>query len=194
MKTTNTYLLKFLTHSVLVMTCLSAVLGVAGCQQKGPAEKVGQKIDRAAETASQKIETVKESIKQKAGQAEEHIGESAEASKGALEKAGQQVDQAAENVGKELEDVKEAVIDKAESTGEYIDDSVITTKIKAAILNDPSLSASHIEVTTVKGVVKLSGTADSQQSISRAVEVASGQQDVKSVQPELLVDESASGK
>lgn len=194
MKTTNAYLPKFLARSILTTAYLSAVLGFAGCQQQGSAEKAGQKIDNAAENVSQKIGTVNKSIKQKADQAEAHIDEAADDSKDALEKAGQQIGQATENVGKELEDAKEIVIDKAETTGEYIDDSVITTKIKVAILNDPSLSASHIEVTTAKGVVKLSGTVDNEQSISRAVAVANAQKDVKAVQTELLVDDSAAGK
>ncbi|MDD1617805.1 MAG: hyperosmotically inducible periplasmic protein, partial [Methylococcaceae bacterium NSP1-2] len=66
-----------------------------------------------------------------------------------------------------------------------------TMKVKTAILNDPILNASHIEVTTVNGVVKLSGTVDSEQSIGRAMEVANSQKNVKSVQNALVVKEGA---
>jgi hyperosmotically inducible protein len=83
---------------------------------------------------------------------------------------------------------------KAETAGEYIDDSIITTKVKTAILNDPLLNASKIEVTTVNGVVKLSGTVDSEQSIGRAMEVANSQKNVKSVQTDLTVNASAPSK
>ena len=44
-----------------------------------------------------------------------------------------------------------------EGTGEYVDDSVITSKVKAAIFNEPGLKVSEIKVETFKGVVQLSG-------------------------------------
>ena len=50
---------------------------------------------------------------------------------------------------------------KQEGTGEYVDDSVITTKVKAAILNEPALSSAEINVETFKGVVQLSGFVNS---------------------------------
>jgi len=100
----------------------------------------------------------------------------------------------AEKAGQKIEGTKESLIDKAQSTGEYIDDSVITTKVKAAILNDPILNMSHIEVTTVNGVVKLSGTVDSEPVIGRAMELASSQKNVKSVQTDLLVSPASPGK
>jgi hyperosmotically inducible protein len=155
MKTTNKFKQNISADRILVITCLSAVLGLAGCQQEGTAEKAGQKIDRVAENAEQKIEQ-------------------------ATEKAEVKIDAA-----------KESVIDKTQTAGEYIDDSVITMKVKTAILNDPMLNASHIEVTTVNGVVKLSGTVDSEQSIGRAMEVANSQKNVKSVQNALIVKAGA---
>ena len=42
-------------------------------------------------------------------------------------------------------------------TGEYFDDSVITSKIKAAILQEPTLSSAEINVETFQGKVQLSG-------------------------------------
>jgi osmotically-inducible protein OsmY len=59
-----------------------------------------------------------------------------------------------------------------ESTGEYIDDSVITTKVKAAIFNEPTLKSTEINVKTFKGIVQLSGFVSSQADIARAMEVA----------------------
>lgn len=38
-----------------------------------------------------------------------------------------------------------------DSTGQYIDDSAITTKVKAALFNDPSLKSAEISVETFKG-------------------------------------------
>jgi hypothetical protein len=44
-----------------------------------------------------------------------------------------------------------------EGIGQYVDDSVITTKVKAAVLREPGLKVSEINVETFKGVVQLSG-------------------------------------
>lgn len=56
-----------------------------------------------------------------------------------------------------------------EGTGEYLDDSVITTKVKAAILGEKTLSVAEINVETFKGVVQLSGFVNSQQDINTAM-------------------------
>jgi BON domain len=68
-----------------------------------------------------------------------------------------------------------------ESTGQYVDDSVITTKVKSAIFNEATLKTLQINVKTYKGVVQLSGFADSTQSISKAGEVAGSVGGVQSV-------------
>ena len=178
MKTTNSYKQKKLAERVLVIGFLSAALGLVGCQQQeGAAEKAGKKIDRAAEKAGQKIDAAKESLDQKVSKAGEYIDESMDASKEKLE-----------TVEQKIEAAKDSVTDKAETTGEYMNDSVITMKVKAAILNDPFLNASKIEVTTVNGIVKLSGTVDSEQNIGRAVDLANSQENVKSVATDLIVN------
>ena len=68
-----------------------------------------------------------------------------------------------------------------ESTGQYIDDSTITTKVKAAILGEPGLKVSEINVETFKGVVQLSGFVNSREDIASAVKVANSVTGVKSV-------------
>ena len=74
-----------------------------------------------------------------------------------------------------------------EGTGEYVDDSAITTKVKAAIFNEPSLKVFQINVETFKGAVQLSGFVDSAQSIKKAGEVARSVTGVKSVKNNLIV-------
>ena len=76
---------------------------------------------------------------------------------------------------------------KQEGTGEYVDDTVITTKVKTAIFNDPNLKSSEINVETFKGVVQLSGFVNSRADINRAVEVARGIAGVKSVKNDMRV-------
>ena len=72
-----------------------------------------------------------------------------------------------------------------EGTGEYVDDTVITTKVKAAIFNEPSLKVAQINVETFKGTVQLSGFVSSQANINKAVEVARGVGGVKSVRNDM---------
>ena len=74
-----------------------------------------------------------------------------------------------------------------EGTGEYVDDSVITTKVKAAIFNEPTLKSSEINVETFKGVVQLSGFVSSQADINKAVEVARSVKGVTSVKNDMRV-------
>ena len=72
-----------------------------------------------------------------------------------------------------------------EGTGEYIDDSVITTKVKAAILNDETLKSSEVNVETFKGVVQLSGFVNSEADIATAASVARGVKGVTSVKNDM---------
>ena len=72
-----------------------------------------------------------------------------------------------------------------EGTGEYVDDSVITTKVKSAIFNEPGLKSSEINVETFKGTVQLSGFVSSRENINDAVRVASAVGGVKSVTNEM---------
>lgn len=74
---------------------------------------------------------------------------------------------------------------KQEGTGEYIDDTVITTKVKAAIFNDPDLKSSEINVETYKGRVQLSGFVSSRAAINHAIEVARSVKGVESVKDDM---------
>ncbi len=76
---------------------------------------------------------------------------------------------------------------KQSSTGEYIDDTVITTKVKAAILEDKELKVTEINVETFKGVVQMSGFVSSQSDINRAATIARSVEGVKSVKNDMRV-------
>jgi osmotically-inducible protein OsmY len=67
-----------------------------------------------------------------------------------------------------------------ESTGQYIDDTAITTSVKAAIFNEPTLKSAEINVETFKGL-QLSGFVSSRANIDRAVQLAQGVNGVNSV-------------
>lgn len=76
---------------------------------------------------------------------------------------------------------------KHESTGQYIDDTVITTRVKAEILEEPGLKSAEINVETFKGVVQLSGFVSSQANINKAVEVARAVKGVTSVKNDMRI-------
>jgi osmotically-inducible protein OsmY len=76
---------------------------------------------------------------------------------------------------------------KKESTGQYIDNSVITTKVKTAIFNEPTLKSLQIKVESFKGEVQLSGFVDSPQSVTKAGEVARDVEGVVAVKNDLVV-------
>jgi len=76
---------------------------------------------------------------------------------------------------------------KQEGTGEYVDDSVITTKVKAAIFNEPTLKSAEINVETFKGAVQLSGFVSSQAAVNKAVAVARTIGGVTSVKNDMRV-------
>ena len=72
-----------------------------------------------------------------------------------------------------------------EGTGEYVDDTVITTKVKAAIFNEPTLKSAEINVETFKGVVQLSGFVSSQADINKAISLTRSVKGVVSVKNDM---------
>lgn len=72
-----------------------------------------------------------------------------------------------------------------QSTGAYMGDSWVTTKVKAGILNEPSLKVNQINVETYNGVVQLSGFVDSAASQAKAVEIARAVKGVTSVKNDM---------
>jgi len=76
---------------------------------------------------------------------------------------------------------------KTEGTGEYVDDTVITTKVKTAIFNEPTLKSAEINVETFKGVVQLSGFVSSRDAEAKAVATAKTVGGVKSVKNDMRI-------
>jgi hyperosmotically inducible protein len=70
----------------------------------------------------------------------------------------------------------------------FVKDSVITSKIKTKLAAEHLGSATHIRVDTDKnGVVWMSGTANSQQEVDKAVAIARDTEGVKSVNSHIKV-------
>jgi osmotically-inducible protein OsmY len=78
-----------------------------------------------------------------------------------------------------------------ESLGEIVDDSVITAKVKAAFVEDPTVSALAISVETFKGTVQLSGFANSEVELERAALLARQVKGVKVVKNDIRLSAAA---
>jgi len=74
-----------------------------------------------------------------------------------------------------------------QSAGEVIDDSVLTSKVKVALIDDPITKAGQINVETYRGVVQLGGFVDNPTQKAQATKVARSVTGVKEVRNDLLV-------
>jgi osmotically-inducible protein OsmY len=127
-----------------VFASMMIVSGLAACDNPGPAEKAGKKVDQVTENVSNSVSN-------------------------AADKADQ------------------AVTKQANAAGQVIDDATITTKVKSAFLNEPGMKSMNMSVDTEKGIVTLSGKADTQAKIDKAIKLAEAVEGVQSVSNKLVV-------
>lgn len=67
---------------VLAISFFSAAMTLVGCQQQGPAEKAGQKIDQAAENAGQKIDQMTKEAGKKIESAKDAVADKTQTAEG----------------------------------------------------------------------------------------------------------------
>ena len=97
---------------------------------------------------------------------------------------GQAVRETARDVGKA---VAARAQDVGARVGEVVEDGALTAKIKSKMALDDHVKARSIDIDTVDGVVRLTGTVESQQERERAVRLARETQGVKDVRDGILV-------
>lgn len=73
------------------------------------------------------------------------------------------------------------------ATSAYADDAMITTMVKAALIEDKQVKSLKIKVSTEQGVVKMSGTVPNAEVGNRALQLATTIQGVKGVKNDLKV-------
>jgi hyperosmotically inducible protein len=73
------------------------------------------------------------------------------------------------------------------TAGEQIDDSVLTGKVKSALVADEATKARQIDVETFRGTVQLNGFVDSAESKAAATRVAKSVEGVQKVDNNLTV-------
>lgn len=87
----------------------------------------------------------------------------------------------------DAEFVKAQSIHERMRAGKYLDDSLLTAKVKAALLKDSAMSSLAVSVETHNGTVLLSGFVDNAGQVRRAAEIASGVEGVVEVKNSLTV-------
>lgn len=79
---------------------------------------------------------------------------------------------------------------ESRSTGQVIDDTAIHTKVKAALVNDPVVAGTAINVDVERGTVILSGAVNGGVEKTKAEDIARGVSGVRSVENNLVVRET----
>jgi hyperosmotically inducible periplasmic protein len=110
---------------------------------------------------------------------------------GPAEKAGKAMDRTASDaknkIGDTVDKAEKKMTEQSAKAGQAIDDTEITARVKAAVFAEPGLKTLKISVDTVKGVVTLTGTVDSQTNSDKARTLAAAVADVRDVSNKLVV-------
>lgn len=104
-----------------------------------------------------------------------------------VDKTGQQIAQVADSAEQKMDQARSAISEKAASAGTTVADATITAKVKSALIAEPGLKSTGIDVVTEKGVVRLFGTAASDANRERATMVAANVEGVKAVENNLAI-------
>lgn len=73
------------------------------------------------------------------------------------------------------------------STGQVIDDTAIHTKAKAALINDPVVHGTDINVDVRRGIVTLEGAVNGEVAKRKAEDIVRGLDGVKGVENNIVV-------
>ena len=73
------------------------------------------------------------------------------------------------------------------STGEVVDDGIILATAKTALVNDPEIKGTGVDVDVERGEVTLTGVARSQKEKDKIVETVWGVKGVKSVRTDIQI-------
>ena len=175
--------------TLVALIATSAVLSMAACSSTRTQRAPGEQVDDAALLTNVKSALVANKVTD-AGEINVDVN------RGTVKLAGfvdtDKEKAAAGDVARNVKGVQtvqnDITVHKAnESTGEYIDDSVVTAKVKTALIESPDTKAHQINVETDHGVVQLSGFVDNAAAKTAATNVAKSVSGVKSVKNELSV-------
>lgn len=113
---------------------------------------------------------------------------------GPAETAGKKLDQAVDQASSKITDTADKAADtlgaQSDKAGVDIKDAEITTRVKAAIFAEPGLKTLQISVDTIKGVVSLSGSVNTQQNSDTARSLAGAVSGVHKVENHLVIKQN----
>lgn len=175
--------------TMATLIACTSLLSVAACSATRTQRAAGEQVDDAALLTSVKSALASNSVSNAADINVDVYRGDVKLS-GFVDSAKDKSQAAA--VARDVDGVKSvqndiAVHGESSSVGEVIDDSVLTAKVKAALIADGDTKAHQINVETKAGVVQLSGFVDSASVKTAATSVARSVTGVKDVKNELSV-------
>lgn len=87
----------------------------------------------------------------------------------------------------ENNDVTDAIKNQTIQAGKYVNDATLTTKVKATLAADSDIESLKISVTTVHGIVTLSGTVNNVAQKEKVLNIVSHIDNVQGVKDNLHV-------
>ena len=177
--------------TLVALIASSAVLSMAACSSTRTQRAPGEQVDDGALLTSVKSALVSDKVTD-AGDINVDVNRGVVKLSGFVDNEQQKTKAA--TVARNVDGVKSVQNDIAvkkgdsgSSAGEVIDDSVLTAKVKTALIESPDTKAHQINVETSHGVVQLSGFVDNAAAKSAATSVAKSVTGVKDVKNELSV-------
>jgi hyperosmotically inducible protein len=175
--------------TLVALVAGTAMFGMAACSSTRTQRAPGEQVDDAALLTSVKSALASDPVTE-AGEINVDVNRGVVKLAGFVDSS-KEKSQAGE-IARSVDGVQSvqndiAVKKEDSSTGEVIDDSVITSKVKTALIADSTTKAHQINVETKGGVVQLSGFVDNAAAKSAATSVAKSVSGVKDVKNELSV-------
>jgi hyperosmotically inducible protein len=181
-----------LARAGLAATVATAVLCLCACEQRSTTNEAGAAAAKPVTPGTQLDDAVITTKVKTALMADDArgAGTSVQTRKGEVILSGfadsqaqidRQVALAKAVEGVQSVDNKLKVKEGTSTAGTVLDDSVITVKVKTALMSDTQVKGNEIAVTTNKGVVQLSGFVDSAADQERATAVARNVEGVQRV-------------
>jgi hyperosmotically inducible protein len=175
--------------TLVALIASGTLLTVAACSSTRTQRAPGEQVDDAALLTSVKSALVSNPVTE-AGEINVDVNRGTVKLSGFVDT--QQEKSKAGDVARGVDGVKTvqndiAVQSKNSSTGDTIDDSILTSKVKTALITSSETKAHQINVETKQGVVQLSGFVDTAAAKSAATNIAKSVTGVKDVKNELSV-------
>jgi len=171
--------------TLLVAELAGATFLGAACGDRSPSQSANQKMDADKMTATDKA-TSEAAADKSAAADKTDAGAQGNVAQGNTNMAANSAQGGTEPAAQGGSDAKS---DGAASS----QDDAVSAKVKAAIVADPGLSTSQINVATKNSVVSLNGTVDNPMSKERAAQIAQTVSGVRSVDNNLTVKQGSSG-